>query len=228
MSRFSIISFLLLVLLVFGGNQRLQAQGVVHGDYQQKDSIPPIQNFDGQLPTQQFGQQELFKPRVNVTLGSSFSSFGAGNNAFGTYIAPVISMPVSKKFSVSFGMGYSSMFYNTPGESGFSRNNQSYGSLFFSGTYQVNEKLTVRGTAYKTFLLNPAPTSTIKPINSQFLDFSNQGVIFDAEYKVSERFKIGVSVEYREQKYPSLYRNPNGFNSFGNSPFRSSSFGRGF
>ena len=209
------------------GSFNLHAQAVVHGDQQQNDPIAPSQSFDEEVPVQQFEKQELFKPNVSVSLGTSFSTFGSGYNAFGTYIAPKISMPVSKKFSVSFGMGYSNMFYNSPVESGFQGNSRSYGNLFVSGTYQVNEKLIVRGTAYKTFMLNP-PT-TIKAINPQFIDFSSQGVIFDAEYKVSNHFKVGVSIEYREQNYPSFYDfNQNGINNFGGAPFRTPSFGRGF
>ena len=229
MTRFHKISFTLLVLLFIGASINLQAQAVVRSDYQQNDSIAPSRSPGDAIPVQQGTQSELFKPHVSVSLGTSFSTCGSGYNAFGTYIAPEISMPVSKKFSVSFGLGYSNMFYNSPVESGFQGSSRSYGNLFVSGTYQVNEKLIVRGTAYKTFLLNPAPNSTIKPINPQFIDFSSQGVIFDAEYKVSEHFKVGVSIEYREQNYPSFYDfNRNGINNFGGSPFRTPSFGRGF
>jgi hypothetical protein len=229
MNKHSKIFTLFLSLFLLTGSYNLHAQAVVHGDYQQKDSVAYVQDIDGTSFLKPIGQQELFKPHVNVSLGSSFSSFGQGNNAFGTYIAPEISMPVSKKFSVTFGMGYANMFYNSTVESGFGSTNRSYGNLFVSGTYQVNEKLIIRGTAYKTFLLNPAPTSTIKPLNPQFIDFSSQGVIFDAEYKISERFKVGVSIEYREQNYPSFYDyNRNGINSFGGSPFRRSSFVPGF
>jgi len=229
MNNYSKIVTLLLSLFLLIGNYNLHAQAVVHGDYQQKDSVTYIQNIDSPGSLKPIGQQELFKPRVNVSLGSSFSSFGSGYNAFGTYIAPEISMPVSKKFSVSFGMGYSNMFYNAPTESGFGSTNRSYGNLFVSGTYRVNEKLTIRGTAYKTFLLNPTPASPLNPINPQFLDFSSQGVIFDAEYKVSERFRIGVSIEYREQNYPSFFDfNRNGINNFGGSPFKTPSIGGGF
>jgi hypothetical protein len=227
MNKHSKILTLLFSLFLLTGSYNLYAQAVVHGDYQQKDTVAYMQNIEGSNSYKPIGQQELFKPRVNVSLGSSFSSFGSGYNAFGTYIAPEISMPVSKKFSVTFGMGYANMFYNSPVESGFGSTNRSYGNLFVSGTYVVNEKLIIRGTAYKTFLLNPAPTSTIKPLNPQFIDFSSQGVIFDAEYKVSEKFRIGVSIEYREQNYPSFYDfNRNGINNFGSSQFHTSPFGR--
>ena len=227
MKQFYKITIIFLSLYLLAANYSLVAQAIVHGDQQQNDQIEPSQSFDEEMPVQQIEKKELFKPNVSVSLGTSFSTFGSGYNAFGTYIAPEISMPVSKKFSVSFGMGYSNMFYNSPVESGFQGNSRSYGNLFVSGTYQVNEKLIIRGTAYKTFMLNP-PT-TIKTINPQFIDFSNQGVIFDAEYKVSNHFKVGVSIEYREQNYPSFYDfNQNGINNFGGSPFRTPAFGRGF
>jgi len=169
-----------------------------------------------------------FKPDVRVTLGTSFSNFGPGLNTFGTYIAPEISMPVTKKFSVQIGMGYSSLFYGQPGESVFGNTNSQYGSLYVSGTYQVNEKLSVRGTGYKTFLLNPqqSENTTGTP------DFSNQGVAFDVNYKVSEHFHINASFQYRQQNYPAYYYGypQSGFGSpfnsnpafggfFGGSPF---------
>lgn len=227
MTRSFKILLISLAFFLVAGSFNLRAQAVVRSDYQQNDSIAYSESFGEEMPVQQIEKQELFKPNVSVSLGTSFSTFGSGYNAFGTYIAPEINMPVSKKFSVSFGMGYSNMFYNSPVESGFNGNSRSYSNLFVSGTYQVNEKLIVRGTAYKTFMLNP-PT-TIKAINPQFIDFSSQGVIFDAEYKVSEHFKVGVSIEYREQNYPSFYDfNRNGINNFGGSPFRTPSFGRGF
>ncbi len=181
---------------------------------------------DGQVVLQ--AEQQGFKPDVRVSMGTSFSSFGSGFNSFGTYIAPEISMPVTKKFSVQVGLGYSSMFLNTPGETMLSQNNSQYGSIYISGTYQVNEKLTIRGTGYKTFLLNP--NNFTENGNSNFYDFSNQGVRLDMDYKVSDEFRIGISFEYREQNYPNFYPyNYNGMNGFGDSPFqRNPAFGSGF
>ena len=55
--------------------------------------------------------------------------------------------------------------------------------------------------------------------------------MFDATYEVNEKFRIGVSVEYRDQSTPCF--NPNGGSQFGGSqfgasPFRTSPFGAGF
>ena len=164
-------------------------------------------------------EQQGFKPDVRVSLGTSFSTFGPGFNTFGTYIAPEISFPVYKKFSMQVGLGYSSLFYGYQGENMFSSNPLQYGSLYVSGTYQVNEKLTIRGTGYKTFLLNPTPPG--ETVNPGTMDFSNQGVILDIDYKISEHFRINASFEYRKQNYPNYYYGypqnsfgpPNNFNS---------------
>ena len=164
-----------------------------------------------------------FKPDVRVSLGTSFSTFGPGYNAFGTYVAPEISLPVTKKFSVQAGIGYSSLFYGQPGETVFNgQNNMQYGSIYVSGTYQVNEKLSIRGTGYKTFLLNPSHFENTPGTP----DFSNQGVAFDVSYKVSEHFHIDASFQYRQQNYPGYYY---GYPQPGfGSPTNPSPFNHGF
>jgi hypothetical protein len=164
-------------------------------------------------------KQEGFKPDVKVSLGTSFTSFAPGYNSFGTFIAPEISMPVSKKVEISFGMGYSSMFCSSPGESTFGSNQSSYGNVYFSGTYHVNEKISVRGTGYKTFLLNPSNFS--EGGNSNQFDFSSQGAILDVEYRVTDHFKINASFHYREQNYPDyFFGSPQGnFNNNQNTTF---------
>lgn len=211
MKRVLKIALISLLFISFCGNVKLMAQPIVHGDYFQNDTT-----------VQEVVQKELFKPSVRVELGTSFTSFGMENSAIGTYIAPEVSMPVSEKLSVSFGMGYSSLYFNSPSEYGM-QGNTSYGNLFVSATYQVDEKLIIRGTAYKNFMLNPSTDG--RSLNSQAIDFSSQGIILDAEYKISEKFKIGVSVEYRDQKQPSYLQNGN--SSFGTTPFNSSPFGLG-
>ena len=214
MRQFIKITFILIFLLTAGA-ANLHAQEFGSNVKQ-----------EGEVTLQ--AEQEGFKPDVRITLGTSFSSFGPGFNTFGTYVAPEISMPVSNKFSVQVGLGYSQLFFNTPGETMFSGNNSSYGSIYISGTYQVNEKLTIRGTGYKTFLLNP--NNFNETGNTSFYDFSNQGVILDVDYKVSDKFRIGISFEYREQNYPNFYPNsPEMMNGFGSSPFRNNpAFRSGF
>ncbi len=118
-----------------------------------------------------------------------------------------------------------------PGETLFSGNNTQYGSIYVSGTYQVNEKLRIRGTGYKTFLLNAQPAG--ETTNPHMADFSNQGFILDVDYKVTDDFRIGISVEYREQNYPSFYpygsNGIGGMNGYGGSLFQNNpAFGNRF
>ena len=144
------------------------------------------------------------KPMVSVGVMAGFTSFGPGYNSFSTTIAPRITFPVNERFSLSTGVGYTSLFMNQP--SPFSGGPSSYGHLFVSGDYLLSEKVKIRGTAYSTFNLtqNPATESSETP----FYDFSSKGFAVDVEYKVNERFRINVGVEYRDQNYPYY---PNGF-----------------
>lgn len=164
-------------------------------------------------------EKTVFNPEIHLNVGTSFTSgFGDGFNAFNTWIAPEITNPVSKKIDISFGMAYSMMNFNGLSNSGFN-NSANYGSLYVSGTYQVNPKLKVRATAYKTFLLNP---DNFTENNNPYLDFSNQGAIFDMEYKFGEHFSVSASFHYRQQNNPYLYMNQGG--NFNNNQ----GFGAGF
>lgn len=158
-----------------------------------------------------------FKPDISVSLSSSFSSFGYGVNTFGTSIFPSISFPVTNKFSISTGIGYSSLFMGN--NSPFNSQLSNYGHVFISGSYKLTEKIAVRGTGYKTFLLNSAAPGI--EANSQYLDFSSQGVIMDVEYKVTDNFRINVGFEYRQQNYPIYNPGINPINPLMNnaSPF---------
>lgn len=169
--------------------------------------------------------ENTFKPDVSVTLGTSFTSFGEGFNAFGTYIMPEVTMPVSKKFSIRAGLGYSSMFISTPENTGsiFGQNNVQYGTVYVSGLYQVNPKLSIAGTAFKTFDVAPKNNE----ISPRALDFSNEGLMIDVEYKVSDQFRINAGFSYQKRNPYNYFYNPGGFNMHP-SPFQNTGFGSGF
>jgi len=171
-------------------------------------------------------QNNSFKPDISVSLSSSFTSFGPGINTFGTSIFPSISFPVSNKFSLSTGIGYSSLFIGN--SSPFNSQLSNYGHVFISGAYELNEKITIRGTGYKTFLLNP-PTPKLES-SSPYLDFSSQGVIMDVEYKVTDNVRINVGFEYRQQNYPIFSPGMNPINPiiYNASPFSNFSHSNSF
>jgi len=173
----------------------------------------PIGMF-AQAPTIGFGNMQgdnasaIGKPELSVSLTSSFTAFAPGYTTFGTTIMPQVTLPVSNKFRLSTGIGYSTLFMNADNGSVFSSSPSGYGHVFISGTYDVNEKISLRGTGYKTFNLSQS-TPFNNDNNSSGYDFSSQGVIVDVEYRVTDNFRINVGFEYREQNTP-MY-NPNGF-----------------
>jgi hypothetical protein len=172
---------------------------------------------DGQQDTAivQSPVKQGFNPKVSVSLGSSFSSFAPGVSAFGSYIMPEFTIPVNKKFAVRAGIGYSSVFTNFSGEgSVFNNKPQSYGSVYVEGIYKVSEKVTVSALGYKTFNLQPqAPQETVNP---RALDMSNEGVSFNLNYKVNDKFEINAGFSYDKRNY-----NPYGYgmNPYGTTPF---------
>lgn len=162
---------------------------------------------------------------VSVSLGTAFSSFGPGYNMFGTYVMPEFTVPINKKFAIRAGIGYSNMFYSTPGSEGtmFQQNNAHYGSVYVSGIYSVNEKLTIAGTAYKTFDLAARPEDQLNP---RALDFSNEGISVNVDYKISDNVRFNVGFSYQKRNgYGNMY-NPGGYN-MNPSPFNTG-FGPGF
>ncbi len=164
------------------------------------------------------------KPKLSVSLSSSFSSFGPGYNTFGTSVMPEITFPVSSKFAVSAGIGYSTFFMGNRDEGMFISNPSSYGHVFVSGSYLLNEKITLRGTAYKTFMLDPSNPGN-EPASPAY-DYSSQGIIMDVEYKVTDNFRINVGFEYREQNYPVNGPGMNPTNPFMGNPSPFQSFNR--
>jgi hypothetical protein len=178
-----------------------------------------------------FKQREGFKPEVTVSLGTSFTSFGPGYNMFGNWIMPEFTVPVSKKFSVRAGIGYSNMYFSTPNSEGtlFQQNNNlQMGTVYVSGIYSVNNKLTIYGTAYKTFDLKPVAQNEINP---RALDLSEEGVMLNLDYKVNENFRFNVGISYQRQNPYNYMYAPGGFygspSLFGNPAFMPA-FGPGF
>ena len=147
-----------------------------------------------------------FSPQVNISIGSSFGSFAPGITTFGAYFMPQMSVPVTKRFSISAGIGYTSLFAGFANEgSMFSNAPQQYGSVYVKGVYQLNQKVTVSALGYKTFNLQQTPhTETLNP---HALDMSNQGVMINLNYKVNDKVQINASFSYDKRNYNPYYFN---------------------
>jgi hypothetical protein len=172
-----------------------------------------------------------FDPKVNLSVGSYFSSYGFGYNTFGTYVMPEITLPVNKNFAVRAGFGYTSLFTNYGSEgSVFNNSPQHYGTVYVEGIYKVNEKITVSAAGYKTFNLQPLPQK--EKINPRALDMSNEGVNVNINYKVNDRFQINAGFSYDKGYYNpyNMFGTPGIMNGgFNNPALRGSKpFYRGF
>lgn len=157
----------------------------------------------------------------NMISGMNFGTLGSKASYLQSYLSPSFSMPLNKKLTVSAGVSYSYTNFNnipvvnTSGEvKGYSGGMNSL-TMFTSGTYKVNDKLTFSGSAFKT--INPAFNARLNPDN---LQMEAQGVGFGVGYQLGENTYIGAEIRYQEGN-SNLY-NPNylsPYNSFG-SPFR--------
>ena len=151
----------------------------------------------------------------SMQLGTSFSSSGFGT-ALTNFVSPTISYRVSEKFSLQFGATIRNSFIDSrfSGDTYYGtmqpyHGNVTYTTLWASGTYQVNERLILRGTVYKDFSMFDAPAP-----NNPFSNVDSQGAILDMTWRPSKNVQVGLHMEYHQGYNP--FRNPYGY---GMSPF---------
>lgn len=160
--------------------------------------------------------------RFNLQTGASFSSGIGGGSLFSSYIAPSFNKDLGKKFTISAGAVISNTTFNNTavfnqeGQLSPVSGNLTTMTLYTSGSYKVNDKLTLSGSAYKS--INPAFNARLNP---QSLRMEAQGMSFGIGYKVSENVHIGA--EFRMQQGTGNLYSPYG-NSFGR-PYQSSFYG---
>lgn len=159
--------------------------------------------------------------RFSLVSGAGFSTFGRSGSMFDTWVAPSFTQPLSKKFSLSAGaiIGNTTFtgmpVFNHEGNiSSFSGNLTTF-TLFTSGTYQMNDRLTISGSAYKT--INPAFNNRLNP---ESLRMEAQGVSVGVGYKIGENMHIGAEIRMQQG-------NSNFYSPFSNpaSPFGTNRFG---
>lgn len=152
----------------------------------------------------------------SMQVGTSFSASNFGT-ALTNFVSPAISYQFSKKFTLQVGATIRNSFINynsgiNPfyGEVQPFHGNVTYTTLWASGTYQVNERLILRGTVYRDFSMFSEPGQ-----NNPFYNIDSRGAILDLTFRPSDRVQIGVHMEYHQGYNP--YRNPYGFgrNSYG-------------
>ncbi|MEA3504529.1 MAG: hypothetical protein U9R32_04955 [Bacteroidota bacterium] len=152
---------------------------------------------------------EKAKQNFHLTVGTSFSSFSGYGNGFSTFAMPTMDYNFNNNFSINAGfMMINNQMHNTPYYSFAERDINSFSgninqSIFFaSGTYQINKKLTILGSAYKQ-ISNKAPSQQVNP---QAFNFDNKGMSVGFQYKLSENASFGAEIRTSNGLNP--YYNP--------------------
>ncbi|MCK9219722.1 MAG: hypothetical protein M0P47_06705 [Bacteroidales bacterium] len=134
------------------------------------------------------GSQAIFSPG----LGSAFTSF----------ITPQFSYGLNPKLRIGGGINISTTYFPSissmyPNENK-KINDLNYitATIFINGSYLVNDRLTLYGSAFKMFPITNS-TSTL-PYNPYFPVFGNgaEGVSFQADYKIGRHMFIQAGFNY--------------------------------
>ena len=160
--------------------------------------------------------------QFNLQTGASFGTGFAGGSLFNTYVAPSFSKNLGKNWTLSAGAVISNSTFTNSGhvtqEGSFKpySGNMTNLTVYASGAYQVNDRLTLSGTAYKT--INPAFNARLNPDQ---LRMEAQGASFGIGYKVGENMHIGAEIHMQQG-------NGNYYTPFGSpvgAPFQNGFYG---
>lgn len=142
-------------------------------------------------------------PHFGLQAGTMFSSGFGGGSMFTHSLAPSFNWDISRRFNIGFGTIFSSSSMNgmnaffpymphmAGGESMSLFQNQRLfsTSLYVSGAYQVNPRLTLIGTTWmernnlQEMGINPDAFST-----------NPRGMMFGFDYRVTENFSFGAEI----------------------------------
>lgn len=145
----------------------------------------------------------------NVSLGSQFSSMNGYGSAFTSWVTPSLTYRISPKFTLGGGLSISTTNYlNTrtwgQTESNGFTGNFTTATLFVNGSWLVNDRITIFGSAFKQFPItsDPLPYNPFNPVSRK----GAQGVNFSIDYKIAEGFHLQAGFRYSEGVNP-YYRN---------------------
>lgn len=186
---------------------------------QELNSTPPTiaETVTSTTPDKPTKTATAFRPgkiQYSFAMGSQFSRFGSA-----AYFQPGLQYSVSNRFRVfasvnilnTFGPSFGRNTFETgyPGAAGFSR--QHY-VVQAGGNYTVNSRLNLTGSIWRDF--SKQNRLTQEPVNL-FSPMGSSGMLFRANYKVTENFSISGGFRYSNgnQFYNPLYQydNPFGF-----------------
>jgi hypothetical protein len=133
----------------------------------------------------------------NMTAGTSFMTGINNFSALNTYIAPVFSTPLSKKFILDGGFAIVNTNINPMFVKGNDLQNTAFSNnftstfIFAGGKYLLNERFTISGHAY----------TEVYSLNSNFnqkkvLNNNIKGAVLGVDYKISESSTLGIQLNF--------------------------------
>jgi hypothetical protein len=192
--------------------------GLLRGNAQvpQADSLPPASGtFNGYTPL------PLHKLHIGIRAGTEFMTTSGYGSGLSTFLSPTLTYPVSRKFQLSGGISvvntsyYGLKSYYSSSEGNSFSGDITQAMLWVSGQYLLGNRITITGTAYKTFdIMGPKP-------GSYFYKNNPQGAYLNVGYKISDHMQIEAGFGYSQgsRGYSYGYPGLHGFGSSGFDPF---------
>jgi len=176
-----------------------------HCEAQESNAMPsaaPQNDTIGKTGSKALSRYQIKKPEFHVSVGMEFSTASGYGSGFTQYIVPTVSYPLGKKFIISGGIAFANTnYFNArPLYSGdiFQPYSGNYSSLtvFASGTYFINDRLTITGAFYKEIPVagKPLAYSPYYPVSQQ----GSQGVNMNVQYKLGEHVFIQAGFQVNQ------------------------------
>jgi hypothetical protein len=181
------------------------------------DSIPA-----SATSVQNPSRRPLHQLHVGVRAGTEFMTSSGYGSGLSTFLSPTLTYPVSKKFEISGGISIVNTslyglkpYYSFPEEKSFT-GNFTQTMVWVSGRYLLNDRLTITGTAYKTFDVTGG-----NALNTSFYKSNPQGAYLNVGYKISDNVHIEAGFGYSQGSHGYSYGCPGagGFSPSGYDPF---------
>jgi hypothetical protein len=174
-------------------------------------------------PAEELREGEKKKPgHWNFSVGTSYSYMKGYGSGMMFYTAPTYTLSLNQRWSLHGGVvasRYQGLNYTQQGEMLMP---DAFNSLavFVAGSYRMNERLILHGTAIKQLVSAPVSPFTPYPVDNLSLG---------ATYKLGDNITIGASINMNNYSgyrmgYPAGSYSAPSFGNFGN-PFYPSPFG---
>jgi len=159
-------------------------------------------------------RSEQPKLRVNMSLGTSFTTDGSLGNGFQTWLAPGLSYRLRDNLDISVGVMFSNNYLSGPqfySDAGSETANSWFTtSVYARGTWYVNKDLVVSSTILKSIDQTP------QYFKNSYYDRNHESMSLSVNYRLSKAVQLGVNFNMDRGNNPWSYHKTR---PFGMDPF---------